>query len=394
MMPHAVKELPEPDSAAKRHSSELSALISQEIEREGGSIGFDRYMEIALYQPGKGYYSAGTEKFGLGGDFVTAPHVSTLFSQCLARQCDEILQHIPGGSILELGAGVGIMAADMLETLDGLGRAPERYYILELSAELRERQNETLKKRVPRLYPRVVWLDTLPQTGFRGVVLGNEVVDAMPALCFQLEKDVVYERRVAVDLQGQFIWAKQIAERKLEAAVHRIIQQIPESLPAGYISEVNLRLRPWLRSIAANLEQAVVILIDYGYPKRVYYHPQRSQGTMLCHYRHLVHADPFFYPGLQDISINVDFTSVAEAADETDMLVLGYTSQAQFLLANGLVETFSNVVDRRMQLEYSQQIKRLTMPSEMGERFQVMALGKAFELPLQGFKLSDLRSRL
>jgi SAM-dependent MidA family methyltransferase len=394
MMLRAVGDLPEPNIEAQEHSRRLSELILAEIDREGGSIGFDRYMEIVLYQPGQGYYSAGKDKFGRYGDFVTAPQVSSLFSQCLARQCEAILQHISGGSILELGAGTGVMAADVLEALEGLGRIPERYYILELSAELRQRQDETLKGRVPHLYPRVTWLDTLPQTRFRGVVLGNEVLDAMPALCFRLKKGVVFERRVTFSAKGHFIWTEQTAGPTLKTTVEHIMEQLPEALPADYCSEVNLRLRPWVKAMGAILEQAVMILIDYGYPRHDYYHPQRYQGTLLCHYRHLAHDDPFFYPGLQDISTNVDFTAVAEAADDAEMCLLGYTSQAQFLLSNGLDKVFCDVDDQRLQLEYSQQIKRLTMPSEMGERFQVIALGKAFDKPLQGFGLRDLRSRL
>jgi SAM-dependent MidA family methyltransferase len=247
---------------------------------------------------------------------------------------------------------------------------------------------------VPHLYPGVRWLDTLPQIGFRGVVLGNEVLDAMPAVCFRLKREFVFERRVTLSAKGQFIWTEQAASASLKAMVKHIMSQLPESLPADYCSEVNLRLRAWFRAMEATLEQAVMILIDYGYPRHDYYHPQRSQGTLLCHYRHLAHDDPYYYPGLQDISTNVDFTAVAEAADDAGMCLLGYTSQAQFLLANGLGEAFSNVVDQRLQLEYSQQIKQLTMPSEMGERFQIIALGKAFDMPLQGFGLRDLRSRL
>ncbi|MCP4407134.1 MAG: SAM-dependent methyltransferase [Gammaproteobacteria bacterium] len=390
----AVKSLPEPDADAKKHSHRLTEVIREEIDAAGGSIGFDRYMELALYRPGLGYYSAGAGKFGKFGDFVTAPEVSALFSQCLARQCISILNAIPQGNILELGAGTGVMAAQILETLADQGLLPPRYYILELSAELRQRQAETLQRRVPQWYERVCWLSALPQGGFRGVVLANELLDAMPVHCFYLHEGCVFERRVGVSNRGRLVWTKREAATALRARVEHLCGQLPQALPTGYHSEVNLRLDPWFKALGKAMEQVVMILIDYGYPRREYYHPQRIQGTLLCHYRHLAHEDPFFYPGLQDISANVDFTAVAQAGVESGLQLLGYTTQAHFLLASGLDEIFSEVLDEGLRLEYSQQIKRLTLPSEMGERFQVIALGKRFDAPIPGFGLRDLRIRL
>ncbi|MEN8128711.1 MAG: SAM-dependent methyltransferase [Pseudomonadota bacterium] len=393
-MLQAVKGLPEPDADAKEHSHRLVEVIHEEINVAGGSIGFDRYMELALYRPGLGYYSAGAGKFGGLGDFVTAPEVSALFSQCLARQCISVLNAIPQGNILELGAGTGVMAAQVLETLEGQGLLPQRYYILELSAELRQRQAETLQQRVPQLYGRVCWLSALPQGGFRGVVLANELLDAMPVHCFHLREGRVLERRVGLSNRGQLVWTEREAAAALRARVEYLCGRFPQALPTGYYSEVNLRLEPWIKALGEAMEQAVMVLIDYGYPRREYYHPQRFQGTLLCHYRHLAHQDPFFYPGLQDISANVDFTAVAEAGVESGLQLLGYTTQAHFLLAGGLDEIFSEGLDEGLRLEYSQQIKRLTLPSEMGERFQVIALGKRFETPIPGFGLRDLRARL
>lgn len=387
-------ELPEPGAAAKAHSRVLSDIIRAEIDRAGGSIGFDRYMELALYQPGLGYYSAGMLKFGASGDFVTAPQVSALFAQCIARQCDPLLRHFSGGCILELGAGTGVMAADLLKALDHLKNVPERYYILELSADLRQRQADILQARVPHLVGVVTWLDSLPSSRFRGVVLGNEVLDAMPVQCFSLGEQVVLERRVGVDGEGRLGWRARAADANLRLKVQSLCEQLYEPLALGYCSEINPLLGAWMRTLADSLTEAAIILIDYGYPQREYYHPQRTQGTLLCHYQHRAHSDPFFYPGLQDISANVDFTAVAEAGVAAGLELLGYTTQAHFLFANDLDKIFTQINDDSQRLSYAQQIKRLTLPSEMGERFQVIALGKSFDEPLQGFTLNDLRSRL
>lgn len=394
-MVQKLSDLPEPTAQAQLHSRRLGHMIEEDIAASGGSIGFDRYMERALYAPGMGYYSGGQQKFGRQGDFITAPEVSSLFSLCLAHQCQDILCSIKHGSILELGAGTGIMAADLLQTLQDLGHLPEQYYILELSAELRARQAETLRRRIPQLYKHVDWLDGLPQRGFRGVVLANEVLDAMPVHCFRVMEQVVFERRVRVSRMGGFQWVDQPAGMRLRDAVARVISPSDDAYcTAGYCSEVNLRLLPWMQVLNGAIEQAVVLLIDYGYPRREYYHPQRCRGTLLCHYRHLAHEDPFYFPGLQDISANVDFTAVAQAATSAGLKLLGYTSQAQFLLSNGIAEILAEASDDRQRFQYTQEIKRLTLPSEMGDRFQVMALGKAFSEPIRGFRLRDFRTRL
>jgi SAM-dependent MidA family methyltransferase len=382
------------DSEALVHSRSLSQLIRTKIKAAGGSIGFDEYMQLALYEPGMGYYSAGAAKFGASGDFVTAPQISALFSQALARQCAAVLGAIQKANILEFGAGTGVMAADLLLALEKLHALPDRYYILELSAELRQRQQHMLQTRLAHLYERVVWLEGLPKFSFRGIVLANEVFDAMPVRCFKQGEDELWERRVGVDSKGGFRWIEQPGDSLLKSEVDTIKHQLIEPLPPGYCSEVNLQLGAWINAIKSILEQAIILIIDYGYPRREYYHPQRCRGTLLCHYRHRAHEDPFFYPGLQDISANVDFSAVAEAAYAGGLSVLGYTTQAYFLLANGLGEIFDELTDERLRLHYSQQIKRLTLPSEMGERFQVIALGQAFDRPLCGFMLRDFRYRL
>ncbi len=383
--------LPQPDEAGLRHSRSLTGLICAQIEAGGGDIGFDRYMALALYAPGRGYYSAGAAKIGAGGDFVTAPEVSPLFARCLARQCAAILRSLGGGGILELGAGTGAMAGELLAELQRLGVAPDYYHILEPSADLRRRQQELLRTRDPG---RIRWLDRLPQGGLRGVVLGNEVLDALPVRCFRIGRDGVLERRVACIGPGRLGWCERPADARLRTQVAALTAALPQPLPPGYCSELNARLGPWVRALAEALAQGVILLVDYGYPRHEYYHPQRDRGTLLCHYRHRAHEDPFLYPGLQDISANVDFTALAEAGLQAGLELLGYTSQAQFLLANGLEQALEGVGDEPTRWRLAQQIKRLTLPSEMGERFQVMALGRDYGRPLAHFSLRDQRGRL
>jgi SAM-dependent MidA family methyltransferase len=386
--------IPEPDESAFDHSRALTGLICAEIAAGGGSIGFDRYMALALHAPGKGYYSAGSTKIGAGGDFVTAPEVSPLFARCLARQCAAILGQLDGGGILELGAGTGIMAAELLAELDRLGAAPDHYHILEPSADLRRRQQGMLRARAPRWGGRIRWLDRLPCSKLRGVVLGNEVLDAMPVRCFRIARDGILERCVACARPGRPGWWERPAEARFEAQVAGMVAALPQPLAPDYCSELNPQLGPWVQALAEALAQGVILLVDYGYPRHEYYHSQRDRGTLLCHYRHRAHDDPFLYPGLQDISANVDFTALAEAGLEAGLDLLGYTSQAQFLLANGLEEAFGEVRDEFERLRLAQQIKRLTLPSEMGERFQVMALGRDYGRPLEHFTLRDHRARL
>jgi len=385
-------ELPAPSSEASAHSERLATLIREAITAAGGVIGFDRFMELALYAPGLGYYSAGSRKFGEAGDFVTAPELSSLFSHCLARQCSEILGGLGGGDILEFGAGSGVMAADILTELERLQRLPAHYYILELSADLRARQQETIQSKTPQLSERVVWLDGLPTDGFRGVVLANEVLDAMPVLRFRIRNGKPRELFVVLEGEG-FALREGDPEQPLHTALEKLLQQIP--LPDDYESEINLRAEDWVRSLGDFLTEGVAILIDYGFPRSEFYHPQRSRGTLMCHYRHRAHDDALILPGLQDITAHVDFTAIAEAALEAGLAVRGYTTQADFLIANGLAESLNEAQgDVRRQLTLSAQIKRLTMPGEMGELFKVMALSRGWEGTLQGFTLRDHRAKL
>ena len=384
-----------PDADALAHSKALISRIRGAIKENGGSIGFDRFMWMALYEPGLGYYSAGARKFGRSGDFVTAPEISPLYSRALAAQCAEVLQTIGNGSLLEIGAGTGVMASDMLRELELLGYLPERYLILEVSAELKARQRLHLANSIPDLLDRVIWIDGLPASGFRGVILANEVLDAQPVVRIGSTEGVIYEYRVTVDL-NEFVWTKATADREITAQAMHIKNQLDDVWPDGYTTEINPGLIALLSGYAEVLEQGVMLLIDYGYARREYYPPQRDQGSLLCHYRHRVHANPFLYPGLQDITASVDFTAVAEAGTDAGLDLLGYTNQGMFLLACGLEGLMNRVVEdeRGSHAQTLAQAKTLTLPAGMGERFKVMALGRNYHEPLRGFVFSDQRRHL
>jgi SAM-dependent MidA family methyltransferase len=364
----------------------LLSDILRAIDAEGGSIGFDRFMDMALYHPALGYYHGPSRKFGSAGDFVTAPEISPLFAWCLARQCAPVLEKVGAADILEFGAGSGALAAELLAELERLNALPDQYCILELSGELAERQSELLRMRLPHLLPRVSWLKSLPGDGFRGVILANEVLDAMPVKCFALRAGGIQERRVGHDADGGLIWVERQADAAVAAHVQNIVGSLPEPLDDGYCSEINLTLGPWVAALAERVERGLLLITDYGYARREYYHPQRRQGTLLCHYRHRSHDDPFFYPGLQDISANVDFTAVAEAGAAAGFKLLGYTSQAQFLMSSGIHDFSSRAGSEMERLEFAQQVKRLTLPGEMGERFQIMTLGRNIEPPPHAYR--------
>jgi len=379
--------LPEPSAEARAHSERVAAHIRAEIAASGGWIGFARYMELALYAPGLGYYSAGSRKLGRDGDFVTAPEISPLFGRTLARQVKQVLD-AGFDEVLEVGAGSGALAATLLEELEHLGAAPRSYLILELSADLRERSRDMLAARVPHLLERVAWLNQLPPS-FSGVVIGNEVLDAMPAHVVRMHGGALEEAGVAAS-GGGFEWSyRPAAGELLEAA--RALQ-----LPDGYCTEIQLAARGFMRSLAGVLEKGVALFIDYGFPAREFYHPQRNQGTLMCHYRHYAHGDPFFLPGLQDITSHVDFSAIARAATEAGLEVLGYAHQAQFLVNCGIVDLMSEISpeDTGNFLPIANQANRLLSPAEMGELFKAIAVGRDFHAPLTGFREGDRRGAL
>jgi SAM-dependent MidA family methyltransferase len=381
-------------AAEAEHGERLVARIRAAIADAGGWIGFARYMEMALYEPGLGYYSAGARKLGEGGDFVTAPEVAPVFSRCVAGQCSEALAALGGGDVLELGAGSGAMAAAMLAEFESQDALPARYLILDLSADLRERQRAMLLHAVPHLLDRVEWLDRLPE-GFRGVVVANEVLDAMPVDRFVWRGGEARALGVAAN-DGRFDWAEAPAGPELAAAVLHIRRDCSEDWPDGYTSEVNTRLPAWLAAVAAAVERGVFFFVDYGLPRREFYSAERRSGTLLCHFRHRFNDEPFARPGLQDITAWVDFTAVAEAADRAGLDVAGYTTQAHFLIGNDLARRLQDVsgLDVVQRVNLSRQAMVLTLPGEMGERFKVMALAKGYDAPLRGFAVRDLRHTL
>ncbi len=383
--------LPEPDADALAHSQKLVARIKQEIATQDGAISFRRYMEMALYEPGLGYYVAGSHKIGQQGDFITAPEISPLFSRCIANQCAQVLRHTKDRDILELGAGSGIMACDILLELEKQRQLPDHYFILDLSPDLKQRQYQTLEKHAPQLLEKVTWLTSLPDN-FNGIIIGNEVLDAMPVDVFTQHDNQVYEHHVIIE-NDNLLEQLQPASETLYQRVMAL--NIPHDA-TPYTSEINPNLQGWFESISASLHSGVLLLVDYGYPESEYYLPERNKGTLICHYLHRVNEAPLHYPGLQDITASVDFSAVAEAADSTDMNVAGFTSQAVFLSNTRLEDYFMQALDAHPDDQYklAQQVRTLSLPSEMGERFKCIALTKNYDKPLQGFSEFDQRYRL
>lgn len=395
--PASVTTLPPLSTDERAHSQRVVEHIRHFMQQHGGVIGFDAWMRLALYAPGLGYYSAGATKFGGSGDFVTAPEMGSLFSRCIARQCADVLR-VTGGEILELGAGSGRMAADILTELAALDALPERYSILEVSADLAERQRARIAKLPAAISARVHWLDRWPERVMRGVVLANEVLDAMPVERFVLRSrpDGIDVRALGVGLTADgFEWRETSPTPELMHAVADIVEALPQPLPDGYQSEVCLAFQPWIASLAAQLETGVALLIDYGLPRSHLYHPDRITGTLRCHFRHHAHSDPFINVGLQDITAWVDFTRVAEAADSAGLEVLGFASQAAFLIGAGIESLLSEGMQRaggdvRQQATLAGEARRLLLPGEMGEIFKVIALGRGYEAPLTGFSTQHL----
>jgi SAM-dependent MidA family methyltransferase len=362
--------MPEPQALAA--SRALLERIGAELSAAGNWISFARYMELVLHEPGLGYYAGGARKLGTGGDFVTAPELSPLFGRALARQVAGLLQ--PGEAVLEFGAGSGALAASLLDDFS----CP--YFILETSAELKQRQQQKLGHRVQ-------WLDHLPKN-FRGVMIANEVVDAMPVHAVAWTPKDVLERGVCAN-EGQLAWSDRTAQGAVRAAAGDIAIDVP---PSGrYESELALFARAWMRSLGRFLERGALLVIDYGFPEREYFHPQRSMGTLACHYRHRVHGDPFYLPGLQDVTAHVDFGALARAAREAGMDVLGYANHAQFLVNCGITELLAgeNPADPKRYLPAAAAVQKLLSPSEMGELFKVLAVGKGVSGPLLGFSQGD-----
>lgn len=387
--------MPALSAEEEAHSAAVAALIRERVAAAGGWIPFDRFMELALYAPGLGYYSAGSVKLGPGGDFVTAPEVSDLFSRCVARQCAQVLAG--GGEILELGAGSGRMAAVILDSLASLGKLPAQYAILEVSADLVERQRQRLGKLPREIRERVTWLERLPERPINGVILANEVLDALPCRRFTLRSGAVRELGVAEEDEAAvtgFVEREAAADEELASAGAALLRELPSPLPEGYASEICLRVAPWIAGVAACLDRGLMLMFDYGLPRAHYYHPQRTEGTLRCHFKQRVHDDPYINIGVQDITAWVDFTRVAEAAAACGLDVAGFCTQAAFLLATGVDQLLAEATDAVEHARLAGEARRLLLPGEMGEAFKVMALTRKCDVALEGFALQDLRQSL
>jgi len=368
--------LPQPDAVSAAHSERCADYIRARISDAGGSISFAEFMHYALYAPGLGYYSAGARKFGADGDFVTAPEISPLFWRVVAQQCAPVLRESGEVSLLEFGAGSGRLALDMLRALEALDALPAEYRILEVSADLRERQRQLLRAELPHLADRIVWLDRMP-AAHRGVVIANEVLDALPVERFMRRNNGIYQMRV-IDEGGEFVFVDEPAPEVLVRAVQAIERQIGGQLPDNYVSEVSLAAPAWLADVARMIEHGLVLLFDYGVSRREYYAADRNEGWLRCHYRHRVHSDPLILPGIQDLTAWVDFTAVAEAAAGGGLDVLGYASQSQFLLAGGIETELQDfaAMSIESQLQTARQVKMLTLPGEMGENVKCICLAR------------------
>jgi SAM-dependent MidA family methyltransferase len=386
------------DEAQAAHSARARDHVKDQIAAAGGWLGFEQFMDLALYAPGLGYYSGGAQKLGVGGDFTTAPEISSLFGRCVALQCAEALRALHAGSILEIGAGSGRLAADILMRLEELGQLPKHYWILEVSADLRERQRALLRtllaERLPHVLQRVGWLDRPPEEPFDGIVLANEVLDALPVARFRWCASGVDELGVGID-DGNFAWVARPANAAMAQACRRLYEA-SGGWDEGYSSEYCPRTRAWTRAVTQSLRTGAVLWFDYGLPRAEYYLPERHDGTLVCHYRHRASSDPFVHVGLQDITAWVDFTLLAEASREAGFELAGFTTQAHFLAGVG--------IDREMRLaagddenrfaRLAHQARQLMLPGEMGERFKAMVWLRGLDTPLSGFELLDLRHKL
>jgi len=413
-------ELPVPPEQALTASARLCERIARRIEDAGGWIGFDAYMQAALYEPGLGYYSGGSRKFGAQGDFVTAPELGPFFGACLAGQCAQWFANAPA-RVWEFGAGSGALAAQLLGELERLGVSDVEYRIVELSGELRDRQRRAIEAVSPAAAGRVQWLDRWPDT-MAGVVLGNELLDAMPARLFALRQGRVLERGVAIRHAGAgrasprasavradeaarepvptFGWAECPADadfaQRVRAALAEPIESAGEHWPDDYASELGEQAQAWVTEAGRRLERGALLLIDYGFPARELYHPQRREGTLMCHYRHHAHGDPFLWPGLQDITVHVDFSAIARAAHRAGLALLGYASQANVLLNLGLLDRFARIAndDALARARHSQALQTLISDAEMGELFKGVAFGRGLPDDARAFMRADRRHRL
>lgn len=374
-------KLPDPGADERAHSDHLSALLREEIASHG-PMPFSRFMERCLYAPGLGYYSAGKTKFGADGDFVTAPELGTLFARCVVRAFEPVLASLgPEADVLEIGGGSGAFAEAALRALDAGGRAPRRFMILEPSADLRERQRERLQATLPAdLAARVSWLDGPLETEWEGVIFANEVIDALPTTRITAREGEIYEEHVVLDGEGRFMRSDRPADALVRGAVRHVERDLGRDFADGYRTEILPQLPYWMQAVAGTLRRGAMLFVDYGYTRGEFYLPERTDGTLRAFYRHRAHNDAFHLPGLQDLTASVDFTALAEAGNNAGFGVAAYLSQARFLIAAGLQDVFEDdylgLTDEAARFRLSQEVKKLTLPDQMGERFQVMMFAR------------------
>ena len=379
------RSLPEPSADEIAHSARLVDAIRHEVAASG-PISFARFMERCLYAPGLGYYSAGRLKFGKDGDFITAPELGSLFARCVARALAPALRACGGDAVwFELGGGSGAFARDCLLELQALDALPRHYWLLEPSADLRERQRERLQAGLPaELFARCAWLDRPPQHAWSGILFANEVLDALPITRFTLHDGEVFEEHVDVNAKGAFVRVDRPADALVAGAVRHLQRHLGREFEDGYRSEVLPQLPWWLEAIAGEQTRGAVLFVDYGYVRREFYLPERRDGTLLCHYRHRAHDDPLILPGLQDITASIDFTALAEAGIGAGFEPVSYAFQSEFLVASGLDAAFAGAretaADEAARYALAQQVKRLTLPGEMGERFQAMLFARELDI--------------
>ena len=370
-------ELPDPGPDERQHSDRLAALIRSEIAAAGGALDFSRYMQLALYAPGLGYYSAGAAKFGAAGDFVTAPETGFVFARCLARALAPTLRETRG-DLLELGPGSGALAAELLPELERLGALPGRYRLLEPSADLRERQQRCIAQQCPQMERLTEWLDAPPAQPWSGALVANEVIDALPVRLFALRDAGLSSRAVGVAADGRLEWREVAADAALRDEFAAAVGARAQQLPRPYRSELRPMLQPWLADVTRSLRHGAAWFIDYGHADDAYFAPQRMLGTLRCHYRHRAHDDPLLWPGLQDITAWVDFDALARTAVAAGLVVEARLTQAQFLIAHQLDEVFAAAyaaaADEAERYALATQVKCLTLPGQMGDTFHVMCL--------------------
>lgn len=390
-------ELQTPDPEELKKVEPLLDLIETEMSNNGGRLSFNKFMELALYTPALGYYTGNNAIFGSQGDFVTAPELTPLFSRCIARQIQQIHQGIPGeADVLEFGAGAGTMATDILLELKSLNALPRHYYIVEISPMLQKRQREKISSYVPELMDKISWVTEIPEK-FKGAVIGNEILDAIPTHRVRLNPDGNHQELFVTVEDNRFVWqAGEFSDPALQNYCDAIYEKHLQDSSGAYETEINLDSFKWIKQVADALEEGVVLLIDYGYSDQEFYRPEHREGTLMCHYKHLAHPDALLHVGLQDITSHVNFTQVAEAGFEQGMSVLGFTTQTYFLIGCGLENLLAeiDIADTVQFLKETQPIKQLILPDEMGELFKVIAFGKNFSQPLLGFMANNQLERL